>query len=715
MKIPEDAVYMDPSVPTAERIADLVARMTLAEKVSQTVFTAAAIERLGVPAYNWWNECLHGVGRAGIATVFPQAIAMAASWDLELMHKTAVAISDEARAKHHANLGSDGGAKWYYGLTFWTPNINIFRDPRWGRGQETYGEDPHLTSQMGVAFVKGLQGDDPKYLKTVATSKHYAVHSGPEAERHHFNAVASERDMRETYLPAFEATVREAHVYSIMGAYNRTNGEACCASPTLLLKILREEWGFDGYVVSDCGAIRDIFANHKLVDTAQEAAALAVKNGCELNCGEVYNMLLLAVEEGLIDEETIDTTVKRLFTARFKLGMFDPPAMVPYAQIPIEVNDCPAHRDLALKMAQESVVLLKNAGDFLPLRKDIGSIAVIGPNADDPVVLLSNYNGTPSSSVTPLQGIINKVGATAQISYARGCDIRGQGTTGFDEAVAIAEQADVVIAVMGISQLVEGEEGQQEGVAEGLRSTGDRDDIALPGAQEALLKAIHATGKPLVVVLVNGSALAINWAEEHAAAIVELWYPGEEGGTALADVLFGDYNPAGRLPVTFYKSVCDLPPFRDYAMAGHTYRFFEGEPLYPFGYGLSYTQFAYSDLEFSAPVIDAGEPLTFSVIVKNTGFTAGDEVVQLYVKDVEASVPVPIRHLEGFERVHLMPGESRKVSFDLQPKDLSVIMDDGRRVVEPGTFKVFMGGGQPHTGAAGAGGSFEVAGALKTL
>ncbi|TFG71749.1 MAG: glycoside hydrolase family 3 protein, partial [Anaerolineales bacterium] len=712
---PEDAVYMDPSVPTAERVADLVSRMTLAEKVSQTVFTAAAIERLGIPAYNWWNECLHGVGRAGIATVFPQAIGMAATWDVALMHKTAVAISDEARAKHHAHLDPDGTADWYYGLTFWTPNINIFRDPRWGRGQETYGEDPYLTAQMGVAFVKGLQGDDPRYLKTVATSKHYAVHSGPEAERHHFNAVASERDMRETYLPAFEATVREAHVYSIMGAYNRTNGEACCASPTLLLKILRDEWGFDGYVVSDCGAIRDIYANHKLVETPQEAAALAVKNGCELNCGEVYSMLLRAVEEGFIDEETIDTAVRRLFMARFKLGMFDPPAMVPYAQIPIEVNDCPAHRDLALKMAQESIVLLKNTGDFLPLRKDIKSIAVIGPNADDPVVLLSNYNGTPSSSVTPLQGIINKVGNTARIAYARGSGIRDKDTTGFDEAVAIAEQADVVIAVMGISQLVEGEEGQEEGVEDGMRSTGDRTDIALPGAQEALLKAVYATGKPLVVVLVNGSALAVNWAAEHAAAVVELWYPGEEGGTALADVLFGDYNPGGRLPVTFYESVVDLPPFRDYAMAGHTYRFFEGEPLYPFGYGLSYTQFSYSDLELSAPEIDARASLTVSVVVKNTGETAGDEVVQLYVKDVEASVPVPIRHLVGFERVHLSPGESRKISFDLQPKDLSIIMDDGRRAVEPGTVKVFIGGGQPHTGAAGVGGSFEVTGAPQLL
>ena len=715
MKIPEDAIYMDPGIPFEDRVEDLVSRMTLEEKVSQTVFTASAIERLGVPAYNWWNECLHGVGRAGIATVFPQAIGMAASWNIPLMHRVAVAISDEARAKHHANLGVDGRSDWYYGLTFWTPNINIFRDPRWGRGQETYGEDPFLTARMAVAFIKGLQGDDPKYLKTVATSKHYVVHSGPEAERHHFNALASERDMRESYLPGFEATVREANVYSFMGAYNRTNGEPCCASPTLLQNILRDEWGFEGYVVSDCGAIRDIHANHQVVDTPQEAAALAVNNGCDLNCGEVYNSLLLAVEQGLIQEETIDITVKRLFMARFKLGMFDPPERVPYAQISIEVNDCAEHRALALKMAQESIVLLKNTDALLPLSKDIKSIAVVGPNADDPVVLLSNYNGTPSRSVTPLQGITNKVGETTKITYAKGCGIRDNQRSGFAQAVAAAEQADVVIAVIGISQLVEGEEGQQEGVEEGQRSTGDRDDIVLPGVQEALLQALHATGKPLVVVLVNGSALAINWAEQHADAIIELWYPGEEGGTALADVLFGDYNPAGRLPVTFNKSVDDLPPFRDYAMAGHTYRFFSGETLYPFGYGLSYTQFDYSNLKISALEIKAEESLTVSAVVTNTGDIAGDEVVQVYVTDKDASVPVPIRHLEGFERIHLKPGESRKVISKLAAKQLAIVLDDGRSAVEPGTFEIFIGGGQPNTSAPGVSRSFEVIGTLVTL
>ncbi|MCU0520904.1 MAG: glycoside hydrolase family 3 C-terminal domain-containing protein, partial [Anaerolineae bacterium] len=491
-------VYMNPDLPVAERVADLVSRMTLEEKVSQMVHTAPAIRRLGVPAYNWWNECLHGVGRAGIATVFPQAVGMAAAWNVDLMQEIAVAISDEARAKHHAAQNADGDVQQYYGLTFWTPNINIFRDPRWGRGQETYGEDPYLTARLGVAFVKGLQGDDPTYLKTVATPKHYAVHSGPEDERHHFNAESSERDMRE--------------------------------SITLLQKILRDEWGFEGYVVSDCGAIRDIFAHHQVVDTPEAAAAMAVTNGCDLNCGEVYKSLLIAVAKGLISEATIDKAVTRLFTARFRLGMFDPPERVPYAGIPIEVNDSEAHRALALRAAQESIVLLKNAGGFLPLPRDLKKIAVVGPNADDPIVLLGNYNGFPSASVTPLQGIRRKVGEGVEVVYAKGCGIRSKEASGIAEAVASAQDADVIVAVMGLSQLIEGEEGQQEGVEGGERSSGDRVDVGLPGLQEALLEALHATGKPLVVVLMNGSAIAATWADAHAAAVVELWYPGEEGG-----------------------------------------------------------------------------------------------------------------------------------------------------------------------------------------
>ncbi|HOU13897.1 MAG TPA: glycoside hydrolase family 3 C-terminal domain-containing protein [Anaerolineae bacterium] len=715
---PQDAIYPDPTQPIAARVADLISRMTLPEKVSQMLHGAPAIERLGVPAYNWWNECLHGIGRAGIATVFPQAIGMAATWDTALLRQVATAISDEARAKHHAALGADGSAEQYYGLTFWTPNINIFRDPRWGRGQETYGEDPYLTARMGVTLIKGLQGDDPKYLKVAATAKHYAVHSGPENERHHFDARVDERDLRETYLPAFEAAVREAKVAAVMGAYNRTNGEPCCASPTLLQKILREEWGFggpdgvEGHVVSDCWAIKDIWAHHQMVETPAEAAALAVKTGCDLNCGETYAKLLIALEQGLIDEATIDGALTRLFTLRFTLGMFDPPEMVPYAQIPIEVNDCEAHRALARQVARESIVLLKNAAGFLPLDKaKLKTIAVIGPNADDELVLLGNYFGWPSRSVTPLQGIRAAVGDGVNVLYAPGCDVRDDDTTGFAEAVAAAQQADVVIAVMGLSQLVEGEEGQEEGVKGGRRSTGDRDDLALPGVQDALLQAVAAAGKPLVVVLLNGSAVAVNWAAEHAAAIVEAWYPGEEGGAALADVLFGDYNPGGRLPVTFYKSVDDLPPFRDYRMAaGHTYRYFKGEPLYPFGYGLSYTTFAYSDLTLSAETISAGESLTVSVKVTNTGDRAGDEVVQLYVRDVEASVPVPLRQLQGFTRIHLEPGVQQTVTFTLAPRQMSLIDDAGRRVIEPGVFEVAVGGGQPGTAAAVVTARFTVAG-----
>jgi beta-glucosidase len=682
------------TLPLEIRVADLVARLTLEEKVSQMVHAAPAIERLGIPQYNWWNECLHGVARAGIATVFPQAIGLAATWNVDLVHCIAVAISDEARVKHHEAV-RQGVRDIYKGLTFWSPNINIFRDPRWGRGQETYGEDPYLTARLGVAFVRGLQGDDARYLKLVATPKHFAVHSGPEAERHRFDARVDERDLRETYLPAFEACVKEGQAVSIMGAYNRTNGEPCCASPTLLGKILRQEWGFDGYVVSDCWAIGDIYKHHKVVATVEEAAALAVQAGCDLNCGEAFGALLAAVAQGLIAEETINRAVQRLFTARFRLGLFDPPEMVPYAQIPFAVNDSPEHRALALQAARESIVLLKNQNHCLPLRQDIKSIAVIGPNADDATVLLGNYHGTPSQSVTPLQGLQARVSPATAVLYAPGCDLLDEDTAGFAAAIALAKRADVVIFVGGISQQVEGEEGQREGVAGGRRSRGDRDDLNLPSVQEKLLQALHATGKPVILVLLNGSALAVNWASEHLPAIVEAWYPGEEGGTALAEVLFGDYNPAGRLPVTFYKSVADLPPFEDYRMEGRTYRYFRGEPLFPFGYGLSYTTFAYSHLRLSARTIAPTETLTVSVDVQNVGQRAGDEVVQLYTSDVVASVPVPIRQLGGFTRLHLKPGEKQTVTFTLSPRQLSLIDAAGRRVIEPGEFQLAVGGRQP--------------------
>jgi beta-glucosidase len=694
-------VFLDTSRTFEERAENLVSRMTLQEKVSQMVHDAPEIERLGIPAYNWWNECLHGVARAGIATVFPQAIGMAATWDTPLVKRMAEATSDEARAKHH-EFARQGDRRIYKGLTFWTPNINIFRDPRWGRGQETYGEDPFLTSRMGVALVEGLQGDDQKYLKVAATAKHYAVHSGPEAERHHFDAVVSPRDLRETYLPAFEALVREAKVEAVMGAYNRTNGEPCCASQTLLADILRDEWDFDGHVVSDCWAIRDIWEHHKVAASPEEGVSMAVRAGCDLNCGEAYLYLLGAVEQGLVDERTIDQSVTRLMLTRMRLGMFDPPERVKYARIPYSVNDSEEHRALALQVALESMVLLKNADSTLPLRGGL-RIAVIGPNADDSEVLLGNYSGTLSRSVTPLAGFraaAARFGST--VTYSKGCALMDSDEGGFEAAVAAARDSDVVVACVGISQAVEGEEDPRRGWA-------DRPDIDLPAVQEALLRALAATGKPLIVVLLNGSALAINWAAQHADAIVEAWYPGEEGGTAIGQVLFGEYNPAGRLPVTFYTGTEQLPPFENYAMLGRTYRFFDGQPLYPFGHGLTYTTFSYSSLEVT-PRVGAGQAVNATVRVRNTGLVAGDEVVQVYLTDDQSTYPVPQRSLVGFERVHLSPGEARRVGFTIGWRQLAVYDDEGTPVVEPGTYTVSMGGGQPvaQGGAAFVTGHFAV-------
>lgn len=835
----ETPPYKDPSLPVEKRVDDLVSRMTLEEKVSQMMNAAAPIERLGVPAYDWWNEALHGVARAGYATVFPQAIGLAATWNEDLIRRVADVVSTEARAKHHEFARQNDRGR-YKGLTFWSPNINIFRDPRWGRGMETFGEDPYLTSRIGVAFVRGLQGDDPRYLKVVSTPKHYAVHSGPEPERHGFDAIVNERDLQETYLPAFRATVVEGKAEGIMCAYNRTNGEPCCAHKKLY-DILRGEWGFKGHVVSDCGAIDDIYKFHRFVKTVGEASSISVKAGTDLTCGGEYRSLLHAVKIGLITEAEIDTAVKRLMKTRFRLGMFDPPEMVAYARIPYSMNTAPAHRELALKTARESIVLLKNENNTLPLKKDIKTIAVIGPNADAPEVLLGNYNGQPTSSVTPLAGIKAKVGASTKVLYALGSTLTGSvGATvpasatpggfkaeyfnnkelqgqpslvrtdeqinfdwsrgrpapglnedGFSvrwtgkftppesgeyqlgamaddgvrlyldgnllvdawtgnqasqirtvmkevnleagrsydvrieyyedirnaiakffwsfprfaekmtaEAVNIARQADAVIMVTGISPALEGEE-MTVSVA-GFRG-GDRTDISLPKAQEDLLKAIHATGKPITLVLLNGSALAVNWADANIPAIVEAWYPGEEGGTAIADVLFGDYNPGGRLPVTFYKSVDQLPPFEDYNMSGRTYRYFKGDSLYPFGFGLSYTSFKYENLKLSERSVKAGEGVKVSVDVRNDGDRAGDEVVQLYVTDVAASVPTPIRSLAGIKRIFLKPGEKQTVSFTLGAERMTVIDDKGKRVVEPGEFTVSVGGKQPgFTGRADA-------------
>jgi beta-glucosidase len=692
-----DIPFWDPDLSIEARVDDLVSRLTLDEKAGQMLHEAPEIPRLGIPAYNWWNEGLHGVARAGIATVFPQAIGLAAMWDAPLLHRIAVAISDEARAKHHEYL-RQGDRGLYKGLTIWSPNINIFRDPRWGRGHETYGEDPFLTARLGVAFVKGLQGDDPRYLKTVATPKHYAVHSGPEGLRHGFDAVVSQKDLVETYLPAFEACVTEGKAESVMAAYNRTNGEVCAASPTLLGGFLRGAWRFSGYVVSDCWAIKDFHESHKVTSTFEESAALAVKAGCDLNCGCSYGAIPSAVAQGLLTESDVDVCLKRLFRARLRLGMFDPPARVPFASIPYERNDCDEHRALARTAARASIVLLKNEA-VLPLRKDLGSVAVIGPNAYDHDVLLGNYFGEPSRAVTPLDGIRAAVSARTKVWYAQGCKRQGTKTDGLgragnlSEAVSVAQRADAVVLCLGLSADIEGEQGD----AGNSEAAGDKADLRLTGLQQPLLEAIVALGKPTVLIVLAGSAIDLTWAHDNVGAILQAWYPGEEGGAAIADVLFGDVSPAGRLPITVPRAIEDVPPFPSYAMAGRTYRYLDPAkpPLYPFGYGLSYTRFAYRDIAVSRPHVPSGEGLRITAVLENVGARAGDEVVQLYVKDLEASVVVPHHSLRGFQRLHLAPGASREVAFDLTARDLAVVDETGHRVVEPGRFRAFVGGSQP--------------------
>ncbi len=703
---PAKPIYLDPAYSFEERVTDLVGRLTVEEKVAQMGSVAPAIERLGVPPYNWWNEGLHGVARAGLATVFPQGIGLASTWNTELISQVAQVISDEARAKHHA-AARQGVRDLYTGLTLWCPNVNIFRDPRWGRGQETYGEDPYLTSRLAVEYIRGLQGDDPKYFKTIATPKHFAVHSGPEDKRHSFNVDVCQRDLAMTYLPAFKASIVEAKAYSIMSAYNRVNGEACSASPTLLQTILRDAWGFDGFVVSDCGAVDDIYSGHMLVKTPAEAAALAVKNGCDLECGCTYDIpcdyswLTEAVEQGLITEADLDRSVKRLFLARFRLGMFDPDEQVAYAQIPFSVVDSPAHRALALEAARQSLVLLKNHNQQLPLdRTTLKSLAVIGPHADETLVLLGNYMGTPAAPVSVLAGIQAMVSPETTVHYARGCSLIGHNRDGFAEAVAAAQQSDVAVVVLGLSQLLEGEEKAEEGLPPGTRSQGDRRNIDLPIIQEQLLEAIHATGTPVILVLVNGSAVAVNWAAEHVPAILEAWYPGQAGGTAIAEALFGLTNPGGRLPVTFYRATSDLPPIDDYEMTNRTYRYFSGQPLYAFGFGLSYTTFTYRNLRLTPAEVKAGEPVFVEVEVENSGALLGDEVVQLYVQDVAASLPVPQIQLQGFRRIRLAPGAKQIIQFALTAEQLSLADEAGTWVLEPGDFNVWVGGQQPNLRSA---------------
>ena len=856
------ALYMNPALPLEQRVDDLISRMTLEEKVAQMRDHATPIPRLGVPKYDWWNEGLHGVAFAGYATNFPQVIGMAATWDTDLVHKMGETVSTEARAKYNQAMREDHH-EMFFGLTFWAPNINIFRDPRWGRGQETYGEDPFLTARMGVAFVTGMQGDDPKYFRVVSTPKHYAVHSGPEPLRHGFNVDVSPHDLEDTYLPAFRAAVTEAHAQSVMCAYNSIDGAPACAATMLLRDHLRDAWKFDGYVVSDCAAVADINTGHHYAPDMAHAAAAAVKAGTDLECGygkgQAFPSLVDAVHQGLIKESELDSALRRLFRARFKLGMFDPPSSFAYGQIPMSEVNSPEHRDLSLRAARESIVLLKNLDHTLPLTVKAGvtRIAVVGPTAELIQALQGNYNGPPPEPVYPLEGIEKRFSSTkiryaqgstlvegfavpiehtalhpasgsgdgltgeyfsspdlsgqpvltrtdrninfnwdkvvpvnglqrnnfsvrwsgtftppapgeyklgVRVNYCYACEnaegfrlyldgkllvesgtktaergeviqapvtfsdtqphpirleyLHGTGTAGIDlswqapatvlreQAVEAVKQSDATIAFVGLSPSLEGEEMPVK--LEGF-SGGDRTSIDLPAVQEDLLKALAATGKPLVVVLQNGSALAVNWAQQNANAILEAWYPGAEGGTAIAETLAGDNNPAGRLPLTFYSSLSQVPPFEEYSMRGRTYRYFADKPLYGFGFGLSYTTFAYSNLKISAASVNAGDPVTVEGDVKNTGAMAGDEVVELYLTQPKA-YETPLRALAGFKRVHLGAGESAHVSLAIDPRSLGQVDEKGNRVIVPGEYTVALAGAQPQDAVSVQTGKFNVSG-----
>lgn len=686
--------YKDNHEYFVKKATELVQQMTVEEMATQLRYDSPAIKRLGIPRYNWWNEGLHGVARAGVATMFPQAIALAAMFDEDLLEKIADVIATETRAKYNAQSSLDD-RDIYKGLTLWSPNINIFRDPRWGRGHETYGEDPYLTTRLGIAFINGLQGNG-KYMKTAACAKHYAVHSGPENERHSFNAEVNQRDLWDTYLPAFEECVKDAEVESVMGAYNRTNGEPCCGSKTLLQDILRDRWGFKGHVVSDCWAIRDFHTQHFVTSTHLESAALALTSGCDLNCGNVYLHILQSLQEGLIKEEDIKTAAIRLFTTRFKLGMFDEDCE--YNQIPYEINDCKEHNELSLKASRNSKVLLKNSG-ILPLDKNkLNKIAVIGPTADSQVVLKANYSGTASKYVTILEGIQASVNDNTRVFYSEGCHLYKDRVEPLalpedriSEAVTIAKLSDVVVLCLGLDSTIEGEEGDTGN----SYAAGDKVDLSLPKSQLNLLEAIVKTNTPTIVIISSGSNMDLTYTHEHCAAIIQDWYSGSRGGEALAQILFGEYSPSGRLPVTFYKSVEQLPDFKDYSMEGRTYRYFKDKPLYPFGYGLSYTTFEYSGLVLDKTEIKSGEDLQLSVSVKNTGEVFADEVVQVYIRDNESNYIVANHSLCGFKRVSLSPGESNTVKFVVPANSMRVVLDNGEKVIEPGKFTIFIGGQQP--------------------
>jgi len=683
-----------------ERAAALVAQMTLEEKVSQTIYNAAEIERLGIPEYNWWNEALHGVARAGTATVFPQTIGVAATFDEELVGEMAEVIAEEARAKFNMQREKED-RDIYKGLTFWSPNVNIFRDPRWGRGQETYGEDPYLTSRLGVRFVQGLQKEEGGFIKAAACAKHFAVHSGPEGDRHTFNAVVSKQDLYETYLPAFKACVQEANVEAVMGAYNRTNGEPCCGSKTLLTDILKEEWGFKGHVLSDCWALVDFHENHKVTKNAVESAAMALENGCDLNCGCVFPNLRDAVRGGYVDEARLDEAVTNLLECRMKLGLFEEEGTVPFDSIDYSCVDSKEHKALNLEVSRKSLVLLKNDG-LLPLDKNkIKSIGVIGPNADSRRALVGNYEGTASRYVTVLEGIEDYVGDDVRVFYSEGCHLyrdRSSGLTKdrdrFSEVKAVCEQSDVLVVVLGLDASIEGEQGD----ASNEFSSGDKLNLSFPGLQNEVLQIAYESGKPVILVSMTGSAMALDWEDSHLPAIIQAWYPGARGGQAVAELIFGAYSPEGKLPVTFYRTTEELPDFTDYAMKGRTYRYMEQEALYPFGFGKSYTTFEVGGIKADGHTIAKGGQISMDVTVKNTGSYAGGETVQVYVKALRDNTPNA--QLKGLKKVYLQPGEEKTVTVVLTDAAFGLYDEDGKFVLEAGEYAVYAGCQQPDARSA---------------
>lgn len=691
--------FRNPDLPVDVRVKDLVSRLTLHEKVQLMQHNSPAIPRLGIPAYNWWNEALHGVARTPEkVTVFPQAIGMAATFDVDALEMMGDMTASEGRALFNEAWKSGKGVAQYRGLTYWTPNINIFRDPRWGRGQETYGEDPYLTSQMGAAMVHGLEGDDSYYLKAVACAKHYAVHSGPEYNRHEFDARPSLYDLWDTYLPAFHELVTRAKVHGVMCAYNRLNGQPCCGNDPLLVDILRNQWKFDGYVTSDCGAINDFANHHRTHLDDMVAASDAMLAGTDLECGDLYQLLEQGVQKGLHSEREINVSVTRLLTILFKIGMFDPTDRNPYASIGREVIECEAHKKHAYRMAQESMVLLKNENSILPLDvRRVKKLALIGPNADNEQTLLANYFGTPSVIMTPYKSLKERYGDRIEITYIKGVDFvsKLEKAPSFEQVAAEAGKNDVIVFVGGISADYEGEAGDAGAGGYAGFASGDRTSISLPFVQTELLKELKKTGKPLIIVNMSGSIMSFEWESQHADAILQAWYGGQAAGDAISDVLFGEYNPAGRMPLTTYRSDKDLPPFEDYSMSNRTYRYFQGEPRYPFGYGLSYTSFSYRNLTCESQV-QTGNSLKVSVWVKNTGKRDGDEVVQLYVSHPQnKNVRIPLCALKGFMRIHLKAGEERQVDFTLRPEDLALTDVLGNWIERSGTVKIFVGGGQP--------------------